>query len=163
MELNLYTKRHSVSEENQMLHLTVYHQSSAVADKRQAPAGKLQFKNGRVALTPRLPTTLSSLHLTSAWCGFCTTQLALCFGLGLFFHFLSSQFSPVSWSLSTSSLTSLPRWHRQKPLHSGCCHTQRINGFHRGIFLSVSFGNRGSHAKTEFARLQRADNVVQGH
>lgn len=43
-----------------MLHLTAYHQSSTVADNRKAPAGKLQFENERVALSPRLPTALSS-------------------------------------------------------------------------------------------------------
>lgn len=68
-----------------MLHLTAYHQSSAVADNRKAPAGKLQFKKERVVLSPRLPTTLSSLLFTSARCDFHTTQQALCFGLLLFF------------------------------------------------------------------------------
>lgn len=175
VELNNYTKRYSISEENQMLHLTAYHQSSAVAemrhltayhqssavaDNRKAPAGNLQFKNERVALSPRLLTTLSSFHFTSVWYGFCTAGFVFWFS---FIFSLSSQLSPVFQPLSTSSPTSLPRSHALKPVHSSCCCPQHLSGFHGGISPSVWFGNRGSHTKTKFARLQRADNGVQEH
>lgn len=66
-----------------MLHLTEYHQSSAVADKRKAPAGKLQFKNERVVLSPRLPTTLSSFRISLMWILHNTAGFVV-----LFFHFL---------------------------------------------------------------------------
>lgn len=123
VELNNYTKRYSISEENQMLHLTAYHQSSAVAerrhltayhqssavaDNRKAPAGNLQFKNERVALSPRLLTTLSSFHFTSVWYGFCTA------GFVFWFSFI--------FSLSFFLLNSLQFPGPFLPLPQPACH-----------------------------------------
>lgn len=80
-----------------MLHLAVYHQSFAVAGNRKAPAGKLQFKNERIAMNPRLPATsqLSPFHISLMWFLHNTAGFMFWFAFNFLLPFFSIFSSPI--------------------------------------------------------------------
>lgn len=145
-----------------MLHLTVYHQSYVVADDRKASAGKLLFKN-ESSIEPKASyhPQLSPIHISLTCFLPNTAGFVFCFGFIFSLYFFS--ILPIILVPFYLFLNHLATMTLSEAIIQWLLPHTRHKWFPQGVFSSVRFGNKESHTKTEFARLQRADNDVGRH